>query len=40
MNKVCPFELKGNGEKRHNYTFHQYQASYKATQETSLDNIL
>jgi len=40
MNKVCPFELKGNGEIRHNYAFRQYQASYKAAQETRLDNIL
>lgn len=35
--KICPFESKGNGEIRNNYTLHQYQASYKAAQETRLD---
>jgi len=37
MNKICPFESKGNWEIRNNYTFHQYQASYKAAQETRSD---
>jgi len=37
MNNICPFESKGYGDIRHNYAFHQYQASYKAAQETRSD---